>query len=64
MKLSRSQRSALRYCYSGRYLLFRPVDVPGGTRTVRALLARGYMERVNDSGHVRITPAGIEQVRG
>lgn len=56
-KLSPFQRHSLRVLDSGRYLMFRPQDVPGGERTIRALVVRGLMER-DPSGHVRITTAG------
>jgi hypothetical protein len=60
-RMSPSMRRALRYIYSGKFLLFRPRDVPGGQATIRALLKRGMVER-DGSGFVRITPAGISEV--
>jgi hypothetical protein len=60
-KLSPSMRHALRTMRSGRYLLFRPADVPGGYSTIRALVRRGLVEPDN-SGHYRITGAGRAEV--
>lgn len=54
-------RRALRYVHSGKFLLFRPRDVPGGQSTIRALIKRGMLER-DPSGFVRITPAGVQEV--
>jgi hypothetical protein len=54
-------RRALRYMHSGKFLLFRPRDVPGGQSTIRALIKRGMLER-DPSGFVRITPAGVQEV--
>lgn len=60
-RLSPAMRRALRSMHGGRFLLFRPRDVPGGQSTIRALLKRGLVER-DGSGFVRITPAGIHEV--
>ena len=57
--LSSQMRAALRYVYTGRYLIWRDPDVPGGRPTVEALVRRGLLERMPD-GHVALTDAGVE----
>jgi hypothetical protein len=53
---------ALRQLYTGRFLLWRPIDVPGGRRTVAALVARGLIER--NGGYINITDAGVRTLEG
>jgi predicted phage gp36 major capsid-like protein len=60
-RLTPTMRQALRHLYSGRRLLWRPPDVPGGAPTVRALVKRELLEQ--SGGYLALTDRGAQAAR-
>ena len=60
--LSPTMLAALRQLYTGRFLIWREIDIPGGRRTVAALIARGLIAR--EGQYIHITPTGISTLEG